>query len=242
LRSLLWSSRDHGKLIDVIQYCDIQPVAVVLDTLNRSLVGSESSDQDMTAYVRAADVIRDAFNCSVLVVHHCGINDSRPRGHTSLTGAADAQLEVKRDTLGNIFVTVEFMKDGEEGDTIGSRLKTVDVGVDEDGETISSCVVLETDAQQSRSKKGKALCKRDMICKAALQQAIVEAGEKPPASNHIPANVRVATRSLWKSYAFAKGVSGSESEDAKRKAFERGAESLIALGAAGAWNEWCWPI
>jgi RecA-family ATPase len=110
--------KDHGELIDLIEHCSIRPVAVVLDTLNRSLVGSESSDQDMTAYVRAADVIRDTFNCSVLVVHHCGINDSRPRGHTSLTGATDAQLEVKRDTLGNIFVTVEWMKDGEEGDII----------------------------------------------------------------------------------------------------------------------------
>ena len=76
----------------------------------------------MSNYVRAADAIRDAFGCSVLVVHHCGINDSRPRGHTSLTGAADAQLAVKRDGGGNIFVTVEFMKDGNEGESIAARL------------------------------------------------------------------------------------------------------------------------
>jgi hypothetical protein len=234
--------KDHGSLIDVIQHCDIKPVAVVLDTLNRSLVGSESSDQDMTAYVRAADVIRDTFNCSVLIVHHCGINDSRPRGHTSLTGAADAQLEVKKDTSGNIFVTVEFMKDGEEGDTIASKLKSVEVGVDDDGEPITSCVVVETDAQKAKTKKGRSLSKRDVICQEALLQALAENGQTPPASNHIPDKVRVVSRSLWKRYAFAKGVSGSESEEAKRKAFERGAESLVALGIAGAWNEWCWLI
>lgn len=85
----------------------------MLDTLNRSLNGSESSDEDMSAYVRATDAIRETFDCSVLVIHHCGINDSRPRGHTSLTGAADAQLSVKRDFTGNILVTAEFMKDGE---------------------------------------------------------------------------------------------------------------------------------
>jgi len=27
------------------------------------------------------------------VIHHCGINGDRPRGHTSLTGAADAQIQ-----------------------------------------------------------------------------------------------------------------------------------------------------
>jgi AAA domain len=101
--------KEHGDLIAAIRNIGQVPVAVVLDTLNRSLNGSESSDEDMSAYVRATDAIREAFDCSVLVVHHCGINDSRPRGHTSLTGAADAQLSVKRDYAGNILVTVEFI-------------------------------------------------------------------------------------------------------------------------------------
>jgi RecA-family ATPase len=43
------------------QLSDQKPVAVCIDTLNRSLAGSESSDEDMAAYIRAADAIRDAF-------------------------------------------------------------------------------------------------------------------------------------------------------------------------------------
>ena len=73
------------------------PVAVCIDTLNRSLDGSESSDEDMTAYVRAADAIRDAFGCLVVIVHHCGHNGDRPRGHSSLMGALDVQIAVRRD-------------------------------------------------------------------------------------------------------------------------------------------------
>jgi RecA-family ATPase len=56
------------------------PAAIVLDTLNRSLHGSESNDADMGAYVKAADAIREAFTCAVIVVHHCGIEGRRPRG------------------------------------------------------------------------------------------------------------------------------------------------------------------
>ena len=82
--------KEHSDLIAAIRGLESSPVAVVLDTLNRSLNGSENSDEDMGAYIKATDAIREAFDCSVLVVHHCGINDSRPRGHTSLTGAADA--------------------------------------------------------------------------------------------------------------------------------------------------------
>lgn len=139
--------KDHAELIAAIRTTLTEPpVAVVLDTLNRSLAGSESSDTDMSAYVRAADAIREAFDCSVLIVHHCGINDSRPRGHTSLTGAADAQIAIKRDAAKNIFATVELMKDAEGGDVIISRLDQVEVGLDEDGEAITSCVVVETEA------------------------------------------------------------------------------------------------
>jgi hypothetical protein len=136
--------KDHAELIAAIRTTlgEEDPVAVVLDTLNRSLAGSESSDTDMSAYVRAADAIREAFNCAVLIVHHCGINDSRPRGHTSLTGAADAQLSVKRDGAGTILVTVECRKDGQEGEAVASKLESVEVGSDEDGEPITSCVIV----------------------------------------------------------------------------------------------------
>lgn len=137
---------EHQELIEAIKELESPPVAVVLDTLNRSLNGSENSDEDMGAYIKATDAIREAFECAVLVVHHCGINDSRPRGHTSLTGAADARLAVTRDAAKNILVDVEFMKDGEGSETIVSALESLEVGQDEDGEMITSCVVVEAEA------------------------------------------------------------------------------------------------
>jgi hypothetical protein len=147
--------KEHKDLIAAIQANSVTPVAVVLDTLNRSLTGSESSDEDMSAYVRAADGIRETFNCSVLVVHHCGVNDSRPRGHTSLTGAADAQLSVKRDHLLNIVTEVEFMKDGEAGAEIVSKLDIFEIGLDEDGDPIMCGVVVEAEAPAKAVREAK---------------------------------------------------------------------------------------
>ena len=138
--------KEHADLITAIRELDSAPVAVVLDTLNRSLTGSENSDEDMGAYIKATDAIRQAFDCSVLVVHHCGNDGSKPRGHTSLTGAADARLAVTRDAAKNILVNVEFMKDGDAGETIVSALENLEVGFDEDGEPITSCVVVASQA------------------------------------------------------------------------------------------------
>jgi hypothetical protein len=112
---------DHPALIESFRLRDPRPSIVVIDTLNRSLAGSESSDEDMSAYVKAADAIRDAFNCLVVIVHHCGHDGTRPRGHSSLLGALDAQIAVKRDEADNVIATVELMKDGSQGDDWGSR-------------------------------------------------------------------------------------------------------------------------
>jgi hypothetical protein len=52
-----------------------------------------------------------------------------------LTGAADAQISVKRDPRENI----------PQGDQIVSRLEPAEVGVDEGGQAITSCIVIQAD-------------------------------------------------------------------------------------------------
>jgi hypothetical protein len=136
--------RDHAELITSVRQQlkeSTRPAMVVLDTLNRSFVGSESKDEDMTAYYLAADAIRAAFDCFVQIIHHCGLDGSRPRGHSSLTGAVSVQHAQKRK--GNdITIEVEFMRDGPEGAKIESRLITMEIGKDVEGEPITSCVTV----------------------------------------------------------------------------------------------------
>jgi len=128
----------------------------------------------MAAYINAADAIRKAFACAVLIVHHCGVNETRPRGHTSLTGAADAQLAVKRDPAGTITVSVEWMKDGSgEGDIVASRLEAVEVGQDEDGEAVTSCVIVPAEAP-SVSPRGPKLNANQQTVLSILSDAGTE--------------------------------------------------------------------
>jgi hypothetical protein len=234
---------DHVALINSLrtQLGTQVPVAVVLDTLNRSIHGSESDDKDMTAYVKAADAIRDAFGCAVIVVHHCGIEGTRPRGHTSLSGAVDAQLAVKRDGAKSIVVTVEYMKDGPEGAEFVSSLEAIEVGVDDDGDPITSCVVepVETGIVPGEPRKkslpASARCALDL-----LRKAVIEAGMAAPQSAHIPPGASVVGKDLWRSYCYAGAISDSDSPEARRKAFGRAAETLLAARVIGLWNDLVW--
>jgi len=114
---------DVERLIEDLQAAGIGKTAlIVVDTLNRSIHGSENKDEDMGAYVQAADRLQEVFGGLVLIVHHCGVNSERPRGHSSLTGAVDVQLKDERSVSGQVIVDVEFLKDGNEGERIVSVL------------------------------------------------------------------------------------------------------------------------
>ena len=236
--------RDVAALISDIQaeLGEQPPTIVVVDTLNRSLAGSESDDRDMSAYIRAADAIRDAFGCAVVVVHHSGLDSSRPRGHTSLTAAADAQISIKRDGE-NIVATVEYMKDGPAGDVIVSHLKQVVVGMDDDGDLITSCIVeaVETPPTEPKISRPR-LTKGAQIALGALHDALNDCGEIPPASNHIPSHTLAVTLTQWRDFAYRRGISASDKPDASRVAFARASECLVAARQVAIWDLHVWAM
>jgi AAA domain len=208
--------------------------AIVVDTLNRSLNGSESSDEDMGAYIRAADQLRERFRCAVIIIHHCGVEKGRPRGHTSLAGAADAQIAVMRDGAGGeIVATVEWMKDDAGGEKIASRLEVVEIGFDEDGEPITSCVVVPADpAKASGTSRGPGPSARQRRALELLEAEIKLHGQDMEPGNHVPPFTRAVSRDIWREACYRGLGVASNKTDAKRQAFNRAVEDLIAKSSS----------
>jgi hypothetical protein len=233
--------KNHRALIAAIraQIGDKLPRLVVLDTLNRSFVGSESKDIDMTAYIEAADAIREELGCTVAIVHHCGVSGDRPRGHTSLTGAVGFQVEISRDSANNVTMTIEWMKDGAEGETFISKLETVPVGTDRRGKERTSCVVLPVDGVAAPKETKKKLTGAAQIAYRALVEAIELYGMIPATCQQIPPFLKTVSEGRWREVAFKMGIS-SGGDEAKRKAFERASERLVAEQVAGCWAGLYW--
>ena len=69
---------------------------VVIDTLARCMPGGdENSAQDVGRVIDAVDGIRARNNCGVILVHHSGVDGTRPRGSTALFGACDTVVMVE---------------------------------------------------------------------------------------------------------------------------------------------------
>jgi hypothetical protein len=213
------------------------PVAIVLDTLNRSLAGSENSDEDMGEYIKAADALRGWFGCAVIVVHHCGHDGTRPRGHTSLAGALDCQIAVKRE--GDLIVTaVERMKDGPEGATTVSHLQVVEVGTDADDDPITSCLIEPADDERPPAPAPK-LSPRQKRALDVLGNALVDGGHTAPENKHYPPGEIVVPTETWRESLFAAGVLDQDASN-PRQDFKRLRDSLADKGHIREWNGLLW--
>ena len=137
--------------------------------------------------------------------------------------------------------TLAKARDGEEGPISAFQLQFVHIGFDEDDEPFGSCAVAPSDAPAPAKKSTRPkLNKGGKIALAALQEAVTECGEVPPASNHIPSGVKAVKMETWRTYAAKAGITSSDEADALRKAFGRAHEALVADRHVGVWAPWAW--
>jgi hypothetical protein len=136
------------------------PVLICVDTLHRFLAGDENSAQDAKTMIDACASLMREFNCSVLLVHHTGVADEaqhRARGSSAWKGALEIEISVvpaKGDTP--IQIVQRKSKDAEEAEPVYANLQSVAINgwLDEDGEPVSSAVLVTAKAPPERKKAG----------------------------------------------------------------------------------------
>jgi KaiC/GvpD/RAD55 family RecA-like ATPase len=239
------ASNGADRLIAAIHGAKLDPQElVIVDTVSRALAGGdENASDDMGAFVRSLDRLRDELRCHILVVHHCGKDQSRgARGHSLLTAAVDTEVEVVRyDKIKVSTATITKQRDGISGEQFAFRLRLVELGRNQDGDPVTSCVVEPADEAPRNGGTAKPkLSPTEARALELLGEAIAKAGEIPPACDHIPSNVSCVTEALWREYCYAGQISGSDKPDARQKAFRRAGEALVGTGHVGKWQAWVW--
>ena len=216
------------------------PAVIVIDTLNRALVGDENKSDDMAKFIKALGVVQATFDCLVLVVHHCGVIGTRPRGHTSLAGADDAQIRIERTKDGTIKAIVEHAKDFEAGAVLASKLEKVELGFDSDRDPITSCVIIASAGDGTAAPK---LSKTQQLAYDALKRTLKDEGveikaESELAESGVPIGQRACLADTWRRQFY--DLHSAKNQATKRQALFRATldleeAKLIALAGAYAW-------
>jgi hypothetical protein len=128
---------------------------IMVDTFAQVTPGAnENAGEDMGRALANARALSNATGAVVVLVHHAGKDTSKgSRGWSGIKAAADAEIEVIRHEDSPVReIRISKMKDGDDGLHWAFRLEVLDVGVDDDGDTITSCVAVEAEMPPAEIK------------------------------------------------------------------------------------------
>lgn len=159
------------------------PRMIVIDTLARSMAGgNENAGEDMSKAIEGANRLQRELGAHVTLVHHAGKDLSKgSRGHSSLKGAADTEIELSKDErMGTITALVVKQKDLESGKAFPFKLVPVEIGTNERGKTVNSCLVEHLDESHvpKKSRGGRMRKNEPQDLLALLPQDGVSAWEE----------------------------------------------------------------
>jgi hypothetical protein len=182
----------------LIERTGIELRLVQIDTLARAFGGGNENDsQDMGAFIHNAGRLQRKLNCALMVLHHSGKDATKGlRGHSSLLGAVDTQLELqklvtddqKEGVAGQGILTISKQKDGQDNLKFGFEMVQININQDKESglgldENVSLAVREQQENIDQQHKKPKVPPPRkgaggvQALVLNALHKAIKEHGE-----------------------------------------------------------------
>ncbi|MFD1794719.1 AAA family ATPase [Paracoccus aurantiacus] len=233
----LCTGEDAQYLAEALNNADVRPALIVIDTLARVMGnGDENTAKDMGQLVRSVDRLRAETGAHVMVIHHSGKDASKgARGSGSLRAAADTEIELTRND-DVVMAEARKQRDMPCDGVFAYRLKSVFIGQDEDGDSVSSAVVAETDIQ--KADKRTKLSGRAQVALDALKEVIRDKGQIVK-SEDLPA-VPVVSLSDWQAACDRVGLTDSEKSDTKARIFRRHRDTLMDKNRIRIWDNYVW--
>lgn len=129
------------------------PALIVIDTVAIAFPGLEENDAKSMGRVVAVARSLSRWGAAVLLIHHDTKDGSNglPRGHSILNAALDVNLYLKRED-GVVTGKLTKNRNGATDQKIAFRVKKVKLGVDEDGDPITTAMCNETDAPKAEKR------------------------------------------------------------------------------------------
>jgi len=143
---------------------------IIIDTLAQTTPGAnENAGEDIGKAIAHCKRLHELTGAMVILIHHSGKDQSKgARGWSGLRAAADAELEVVREGDSRM-IRMTKSKDGEDGMKWGFKLDVVQLGLDEDLDPITSCVVTEVDLPVGGVAE-RALGPNELVVNSVIQE------------------------------------------------------------------------
>jgi hypothetical protein len=147
-------------VVQLVETTGIEFQLLIIDTLARAFGGGNENDSDaMGSFITSMGKIQEFLACALMVLHHSGKDLAKGlRGHSSLLGAVDTQLEILRfEDQAKGIISLTKQKDGQDGIRIGFEMTEVEISGSSLGfdPVVSLAVQASDEAVNEMSKRGK---------------------------------------------------------------------------------------
>lgn len=219
---------------------------VVLDTLSKGIAaggGDEDKARDMNIALANLRRVEELSPVHIACVGHTGKDEGRGhRGSNATPGDMDLMVQIAGDG-GVKTATVIKINDGIEGPLTHYKIESAQLGVDEDGDPITTAVISDDAAeatQEARAKKSLSGAQRRAM--ELLTRCINDNGRPPPPSQEFPQNVRVVLLEQWHTACERGGLSSAEKKEDRDRAFRRAKDDLQSFNRIACLDGWVWLV
>jgi hypothetical protein len=147
-------------VVQLVETTGIEFQLLIIDTLARAFGGGNENDSDaMGSFITSMGKIQEFLACALMVLHHSGKDLAKGlRGHSSLLGAVDTQLEILRfEDQAKGIISLTKQKDGQDGIRHGFEMVEIEISSSSLGfdPVVSLAVQASDEAANQASKRGK---------------------------------------------------------------------------------------
>jgi hypothetical protein len=237
-------------VVQLVETTGIEFQLLIIDTLARAFGGGNENDSDaMGSFITSMGKIQEFLACALMVLHHSGKDLAKGlRGHSSLLGAVDTQLEILRfEDQAKGIISLTKQKDGQDGIRIGFEMTEVEISSSSLGfdPVVSLAVQASDEAVNQASKKAKNNAgkgRNQSIAMESLGNVIKQKGIQKIVEGKLRTVVNLDD---WRTeFRSKKGVT-DDSELTVRKAFDkawsRAQDDLHKFGEIGIRDKYVWP-
>ena len=232
-------------VVQLVETTGIEFQLLIIDTLARAFGGGNENDSDaMGSFITSMGKIQEFLACALMVLHHSGKDLAKGlRGHSSLLGAVDTQLEILRfEDQAKGIISLTKQKDGQDGIRIGFEMVEVEISGSSLGfDPVVSLAVQASDEavnQESKGNKGSAgkgkYQKVEMLC---LNTVVKSKGviKFINGKQRMAANLDDWRQELWSQMGCTE-----DDKNTFKTAWHRAKQRLVESGMGGIRDKFVW--
>jgi len=232
-------------VVQLVETTGIEFQLLIIDTLARAFGGGNENDSDaMGSFITSMGKIQEFLACALMVLHHSGKDLAKGlRGHSSLLGAVDTQLEILRfEDQAKGIISLTKQKDGQDGIRIGFEMTEVEISGSSLGfDPVVSLAVqasdeaLNTNTKTTRGHAGNGKNQRlEMLCLETVvrSKGVIKFVDK---KQRMAVNLEEWRQELW-----AKMGCTDEDKNTFKTAWSRAKTRLQDAGLIGIRDKLVW--